>query len=173
MGTALGTRSASAVIGVEQSLPSHVVVDISGALTNLVADVFALYLKTKSFHWHMSGPHFRDYHLLLDEQADQVFAMVDAVAERCRKIGGQTIRSVGEVARRQRLKDSDVRELSPGAMLSELRSDNLRLREFMLDAHTLCERHDDVASASVLENWIDEAERRIWFLFECTRNGGG
>ncbi|OSI20485.1 Dps family protein [Bradyrhizobium canariense] len=170
MGTALGSRSASAVIGVEQSLPSDVVVDISGALTNILADIFALYVKTKNFHWHMSGPHFRDYHLLLDEQADQVFAMVDAVAERCRKIGGQTIRSVGEVARRQRLKDSDVQELSPGAMLSELRADNLRLREFMLHAHTLCERLEDVASASALENWIDEAEKRIWFLFECSRN---
>src|SRR3954470_7620297 len=142
--------------------------DVSGAMNGILADVFALYLKTKNFHWHMSGPHFRDYHLLLDEQADQVFAMVDAMAERCRKIGGQTIRSVGEIARRQRLTDSDVHELSPGAMLSELRSDNLRIREFMLDAHTLCERHEDVASASALENWIDEAERRIWFLFECT-----
>jgi starvation-inducible DNA-binding protein len=170
MGTALGSRSVSALIGSEQSLPSNVSLEISSALTDLVADVFALYLKTKNFHWHMSGTHFRDYHLLLDEQADQVFAMVDAMAERCRKIGGQTIRSVGEIARRQRLTDSDVHELSPGAMLSELRSDNLRIREFMLDAHTLCERHEDVASASALENWIDEAERRIWFLFECTRN---
>jgi starvation-inducible DNA-binding protein len=170
MGTALGSRSASALTGSEQSLPSNVSVEISGALTDLVADAFALYLKTKNFHWHMSGPHFRDYHLLLDEQADQVFAMVDAVAERCRKIGGHTIRSVGEIARRQRLTDSDVHELSPGAMLSELRSDNLRLREFMLDAHALCERHEDVASASALENWIDEAEKRIWFLFECSRN---
>ena len=169
MGTALGSRSASALIGSEKSLPSNVSLEISGALTDLVADVFALYLKTKNFHWHMSGPHFRDYHLLLDEQADQVFAMVDAMAERCRKIGGQTIRSVGEIARRQRLTDSDVHELSPGAMLSELRSDNLRIREFMLDAHTLCERHEDVASASALENWIDEAEKRIWFLFESSR----
>jgi starvation-inducible DNA-binding protein len=170
IGTALGSRSASAVIGIEQSLPSDIAVEINGALTNLLVDVFAWYLKTRNFHWHMSGPHFRDYHLLLDEQADQVFAMVDAVAERCRKIGGQTIRSVGEVARRQRLKDSDVHELSPGAMLSELRSDNLRLREFMLDAHTLSERHEDIASASARENWVDEAERRIWFVFECTRN---
>ncbi|PSO24756.1 Dps family protein [Bradyrhizobium sp. MOS002] len=170
MGTALGSRSVSALIGSEQSLPSNVSLEISSALTDLVADVFALYLKTKNFHWHMSGTHFRDYHLLLDEQADQVFAMVDAMAERCRKIGGQTIRSVGEIARRQRLTDSDVHELSPGAMLSELRSDNLRLREFMLDAHTLCERHEDVASASALENWIDEAEKRIWFLFESSRN---
>jgi starvation-inducible DNA-binding protein len=168
MNTALELRNLP--LATSSELGANAVRDVSGALTLLLADVFALYLKTKNFHWHMSGPHFRDYHLLLDEQANQVFAMVDAVAERCRKIGGQTIRSVGEVARRQRLKDSDVQELSPGAMLSELRADNVRLREFMLHAYALCERHEDVASASALENWIDEAEKRIWFLFECTRN---
>ncbi|WP_407181416.1 Dps family protein [Bradyrhizobium sp. STM 3562] len=161
------SRSTSAAIGTVANFPPGVANEISAALTNLLADVFTSYLKTKNFHWHMSGRHFRDYHLMLDEQADQVFAMVDAVAERCRKIGGRTIRSVGEISRRQRLKDSDAMDLSPGAMLSEPQSDNRRLLEFLRDLHVFCEKHEDVASASVLENWIDEAEGRIWFLFEA------
>jgi starvation-inducible DNA-binding protein len=139
---------------------------IVDALTTLLADVFTLYLKTKAFHWHMSGRHFRDHHLMLDEQADQLFSMTDAIAERVRKIGGRTIGSIGDVARRQRLKDSQVGELSPDGMLTELCSDNLRLRGFMHRNHLLCDEYGDVASASLLENWIDEAERRIWFLRE-------
>lgn len=170
MGNAVETRNTSAVARVEENIPLEVAVEISEALTDVLADVFVLYVKTKNFHWHMTGPHFRDYHLLLDEQADQIFATIDAVAERCRKIGGQTIRSVGEIARRQRLKDCEVHDLPPEAMLGELRIDNLKLRGFLMAAHALCDQHEDVATASALENWIDEAERRIWFLFETTRN---
>ncbi|WP_407158315.1 Dps family protein [Bradyrhizobium sp. STM 3557] len=166
MGTAVESRRASAVIGAMQNFPPGVANEISTALTDLLADVFTLYLKTENFHWHMSGRHFRDYQLLLDEQADQV----DAMAERCRKVGGRTIRSIGEISHRRRLMDSDALEQSPGAMLNELQDDNLRLVESMRDVHALCERYDDVASASALENWIDEAERRIWFLFEAARD---
>jgi starvation-inducible DNA-binding protein len=161
-------RQSLAVIATWVDFDPVVTAGISAALTNLLADVFALYLKTKNFHWHMSGRHFRDYHLMLDEHADQIFAMTDAIAERVRKIGGQTIQSIGDVARRQRLTDSDGGELSPGEMLTDLYHDNLRLRGFMREAHALCDANDDVASASVLENWIDETERRIWFLYEMT-----
>lgn len=161
-------RQSLAVIATWVDFDPVVTAGISAALTNLLADVFALYLKTKSFHWHMSGRHFRDYHLMLDEHADQIFAMTDAIAERVRKIGGQTIQSIGDVARRQRLTDSDRGELSPGEMLTDLYHDNLRLRGFMREAHALCDANDDVASASFLENWIDETERRIWFLYEMT-----
>jgi starvation-inducible DNA-binding protein len=143
--------------------------DISGALTVLLADVFALYLKTKNFHWHMSGRHFRDYHLLLDEQADQIFAATDAIAERARKIGGKTLHSIGEIGRLQRLLDNDAGYVTPQDMLAELREDNKQLTGFMRETHTLCDEHEDVATASLLENWIDEAERRTWFLFEATR----
>jgi len=142
---------------------------ISDALNPLLADVFALYLKTKNFHWHMLGAHFRDYHLMLDEQGAQIFAIADDIAERVRKIGGTTLRSIGDVARRQRIADNDASGLRAQAMLNELREDNLQLAAFMLDAHEVCESHRDVATASLLENWIDEAQRRAWFLAEAYR----
>jgi starvation-inducible DNA-binding protein len=145
--------------------------DISGALTVLLADVFALYIKTKNFHWHMSGPHFRDYHLLLDEQSDQIFAVTDAIAERVRKIGGGTLRSVGQIGRLQRVLDNDADYVTPLDMLAELRDDNKQLAAHMRETHGLCDEHADVASASLLETWIDEAERRTWFLFEASRAG--
>ncbi len=144
--------------------------DISAALTTLLADTFALYLKTKNFHWHMSGRHFRDYHLLLDEQGEQIFAMTDAMAERARKLGGTTLRSIGQIAKLQRLADNDAEFVTPLDMLAELRDDNERLAGFMRETHGVCEEHDDVASASLLEVWIDETERRIWFLFEASRS---
>ncbi|RXT28038.1 DNA starvation/stationary phase protection protein [Rhizobium leguminosarum] len=150
-------------------LPTNAITDISAALTPLLADVFALYLKTKNFHWHMSGPHFRDYHLLLDEQAEQIFAMTDDIAERARKIGGTTLRSIGQIARQQRIADNDADFVTPEDMLSELREDNAQLVSLLREVHDLCDEHNDVASASLIENWIDEAERRTWFLFETTR----
>ncbi|MDR7144827.1 Dps family protein [Rhizobium sp. BE258] len=143
--------------------------DIAGALTTLLADVFALYLKTKNFHWHMSGPHFRDYHLMLDEQGEQIFAMTDDVAERARKIGGTTIRSIGHISKVQRLLDNDADFVTPADMLAELREDNLTLVSLMKETHNLCDEHGDIATASLIENWVDEAERRAWFLFESTR----
>jgi starvation-inducible DNA-binding protein len=143
--------------------------DLSASLTTLLADLLALYVKTKNFHWHMSGSHFRDYHLLLDEQSDQIFATTDAIAERVRKIGGTTLRSIGHIGRLQRLLDNDAEFVSPSAMLAELRDDNRQLTAYMRETHALCDEHDDVATASLLEVWIDEAERRTWFLFETTR----
>jgi starvation-inducible DNA-binding protein len=143
--------------------------DISGALTILLADMFTLYLKTKNFHWHMSGPHFRDYHLLLDEQGDQIFATTDVIAERVRKVGGTTIRSIGQISRMQRILDNDAEYVTPPDMLGELRDDNEELAARMRETHSLCDEHRDVASASLLETWIDEAERRVWFLFEAGR----
>jgi starvation-inducible DNA-binding protein len=137
----------------------------------ILADVFALYLKTKNFHWHMSGPHFRDYHLLLDEQADQLFAMTDAIAERVRKIGGMTLRSIGHIARTQRILDNDAEFVEPEDMLAELREDNQTLTSRLRQAHVVCEDHNDVATASLIEVWIDETERRSWFLFEASRRG--
>ncbi|MDR9780078.1 Dps family protein [Rhizobium redzepovicii] len=151
------------------ALPTNAVTDISAALTALLADVFALYLKTKNFHWHMSGPHFRDYHLLLDEQAEQIFAMTDDIAERARKIGGVTLRSIGQIARQQRISDNDADFVTPEDMLSELREDNGQLVSLLREVHDLCDEHNDVATASLIENWIDEGERRTWFLFETTR----
>ncbi|MEP6721192.1 MAG: DNA starvation/stationary phase protection protein [Variovorax sp.] len=145
--------------------------DISAALNVLLADVFALYFKTKNFHWHMSGPSFRDYHLLLDEQADQIFATADPIAERVRKVGGTTLRSTGHAARLQRLSDNDADFVTPIGMLAELREDNQRLAGFMRATHGVCDEYGDVATASVLENWIDEAEQRTWFLFESVRQG--
>ncbi len=145
--------------------------DISGALTTLAADVFALYLKTKNFHWHMSGPHFRDYHLMLDEQSDQIFAITDAIAERVRKVGGTTLRSIGHIGRLQRVLDNDADYITPLDMLAELRDDNKQLAASMRETHSLCDEHGDVATASLLEVWIDEAERRTWFLFEASRSG--
>src|ERR1700746_317455 len=140
--------------------------DIAEALNALLADFFALYLKTKNFHWHVSGPHFRDYHLLLDEQADQIYATTDPIAERVRKLGGTTLRSIGHVARLQRVSDNDADFVTPDDMLAELREDNGQLAARMREVHALCDEHGDVATASLLENWIDEAERRVWFLFE-------
>jgi starvation-inducible DNA-binding protein len=137
---------------------------ISNALRPLLADVFALYVKTKNFHWHMSGPHFRDYHLLLDEQAEQIFEMTDDIAERARKIGGTSIRSIGDIARRQRLHDNDAEYVGPQEMLAELSADNQLLTKELRGVHEVCDEHDDVATASLIENWIDEAERRTWFL---------
>jgi starvation-inducible DNA-binding protein len=153
------------------NLSSNAVKDISGALNILLADVFALYIKTKNFHWHMSGPHFRDYHLLLDEQSEQIFALTDALAERVRKIGGTTLRSIGHISRLQRVLDNDADYVTPLDMLAELRDDNKDLAAHMRETHGLCDEHNDVASASLLETWIDEAERRTWFLFEATRSG--
>jgi len=145
--------------------------DIAGALNALLADFFALYLKTKNFHWHVSGPHFRDYHLLLDEQADQLFATTDVIAERVRKLGGTTVRSIGHIARLQRVSDNDADYVTPLDMLAELREDNARLAERMRETHNVCEEHGDVATTSLIEIWIDEAERRTWFLFESSRPG--
>ncbi len=158
-----------AALATPTNLKSNAVRDISGALTILLADFFALYMKTKNFHWHVSGPHFRDYHLLLDEQATQILDATDAVAERVRKIGGTTLRSVGQIARQQRLLDNDADYVTPTDMLAELREDNLQLTAFMRETHGLCDEHGDVASASLLEVWIDEAEGRAWFLFEAAR----
>jgi starvation-inducible DNA-binding protein len=140
--------------------------EISSALRVLLADVFSLYIKTKSFHWHIGGPHFRDYHLLLDEQAGQVFAMTDDIAERARKIGGSTLHSIGDIARHQRLKDNDEETVGPENMLLELREDNLQLARFLRSTHVLCAAHNDVATTSLIEAWIDETERRAWFLRE-------
>src|SRR5216684_1346555 len=145
--------------------------DISGALNLLLADVYALYIKTKNFHWHVSGPHFRDYHLLLDEQADQIFAIADAIAERVRKVGGMTLRSIAHIARLKRVLDNDAEYVTPLDMLAELRDDNKDLAAHMREAHGLCDEHGDVPTASLLEVWIDEAERRVWFLFEASRAG--
>jgi len=147
--------------------------DITGALNAVLADVFALYLKTKNFHWHMSGPHFRDYHLLLDEQADQLFAMTDPIAERVRKVGGLTIRSIGDIGRLQRLSDNDAEYVEPLDMLAELREDNKTLAANLREAHDVCDEHRDIASASLIEIWVDETERRTWFLFEAARNADG
>jgi starvation-inducible DNA-binding protein len=142
--------------------------DIAAALNVVLADVFALYLKTKNFHWHMSGPHFRDYHLLLDEQSDQIFAMTDVLAERVRKIGGLTLHSIGEISRTQRVLDNDAPYVEPQDMLAELRDDNSELAKHMRTAHEICDEHGDVASTSQLEVYIDETERRTWFLFEAS-----
>lgn len=145
--------------------------DISAAMNAILADVYALYLKTKNFHWHMSGPHFRDYHLMLDEQSDQLFAMSDTIAERVRKLGGTTLRSIGQIARTQRVLDNDAEYVEPLDMLAELREDNKTLAASLREAHNVCEEHRDIASASLIEVWIDETERRTWFLFESSRHG--
>jgi starvation-inducible DNA-binding protein len=150
-------------------LSSDAVRDIAPAMNAILADVFALYLKTKNFHWHMSGPHFRDYHLLLDEQADQIYAMTDPIAERIRKIGGATLKSIGHIARTQRVLDNDADYVEPLAMLAELREDNKELATRLREVHELCDEYHDVATASLIEVWIDETERRTWFLFEATR----
>jgi starvation-inducible DNA-binding protein len=145
------------------------VAQISNAMTILLADLFALFVKTKNFHWHVSGPHFRDYHLLLDEQSEQILATTDDIAERVRKIGGVTLRSIGQIARLQRIADNDEESVTAQHMLAELCEDNAQLASHLRSTHALCDENGDVASASLIENWIDEAERRTWFLYEATR----
>ena len=161
--------SAPKILQTPSDMPADAVVALSSALNALLADTFALYVKTKSFHWHVSGPHFRDYHELFDEQAAQVLAMTDGLAERVRKIGGGTIRSIAHIGRLKRVKDNDETFVPPGDMLHELMEDNRALAASMRQAHDLCGEHRDVASASLLENWIDQAEKRVWFLFEAGR----
>jgi starvation-inducible DNA-binding protein len=159
-----------APLATPSDLKPNAVKDISAALTTLLADMFALYVKTKNFHWHVSGAHFRDYHLLLDEQGEQIFATTDDIAERVRKIGGTTLRSIGHIGRLQRLRDNDADFVTPLDMLAELREDNKQLVASLRETHGLCDEEGDVASASLIETWIDEAERRTWFLFEATRS---
>lgn len=146
--------------------------NIAAVLNLILADVFALYLKTKNFHWHVSGPHFRDYHLMLDEQAAQLFAMTDELAERVRKVGGSTLKSISHISRTQRIKDNDANYVEPLDMLAELRDDNKFMAAALREAHDICDEYRDIASASLIENWIDETERRTWFLFEASRKGG-
>ena len=162
----------TAALQTPTDLGSNAVRDIAGALSILLADMFALYLKTKNFHWHMSGPHFRDYHLMLDEHSDQIFATTDAIAERARKIGGTTLRSIGHIGRLQRIEDNDAEFVTPLDMLAELRDDNKQLTANLRETHDLCDEHGDVATTSLIEVWIDEAERRTWFLFEASRGVG-
>jgi starvation-inducible DNA-binding protein len=158
-----------APLATRTDLSQAAVKDISGTMNAMLADVFALYVKTKNFHWHMSGPHFRDYHLLLDEHAEQLFAMTDPVAERVRKIGGITLHSIGQIARTQRVLDNDAEYVEPLDMLAELADDNKTLAARLREAHNVCDEHRDVATTSLIEVWIDETERRTWFLFEATR----
>jgi len=158
-------------IEIPTDLSPDATIEISTALRQLLADVFSLYIKTKNFHWHMRGPQFRDYHLLLDEHAAQIFPMTDDIAERARKIGGTTLRSIGDISRHQRLKDNDDERVQPREMLMELRDDNLQLTRFLRAAHKICDRHNDVATASLIETWIDETERRSWFLSEIVGEG--
>ncbi len=143
--------------------------DVSAAMNGILADVFALYLKTKNFHWHMSGPHFRDYHVMLDEQADQIYAMADPIAERIRKLGGNTLRSIGHISRTQRILDNDAEYVEPSDMLAELCEDNKTVTARLREAHSVCDDSNDIATASLIENYIDESERRTWFLFEASR----
>src|SRR5580698_6936872 len=167
------TKSENAALKTPTDLSSKGVAEISSTLRQMLADVFALYVKTKNFHWHMSGAHFRDYHLLLDEHGDQIFAMTDPIAERARKIGGTSLRSIGDISRRQRILDNDAEYVDPKDMLAELRDDNKSLTSAMREVHDVCDEYGDVATASLLEVWIDETERRTWFLFEATRSGAG
>jgi starvation-inducible DNA-binding protein len=162
-------RRRNAPLATRTDLTRSATKDIAGAMNAILADVFALYLKTKNFHWHMSGPHFRDYHLLLDEQGDQLFAMTDPIAERIRKLGGQTIKSIGHISRTQRVADNDADYVEPLDMLAELADDNKTLAARLREAHNVCDEHRDIATASLIEVWIDETERRTWFLFEATR----
>ena len=165
-------RRLSAPLATPTDLKAAATKDIAGAMNAVLADVFALYVKTKNFHWHMSGPHFRDYHLLLDEQADQLFAMTDTIAERVRKIGGATLKSIGQISRMQRVQDNDVEYVEPQDMLAEVREDNKELTARLREAHNVCEEHRDIATASLIEVWIDETERRTWFLYEAARQSG-
>jgi starvation-inducible DNA-binding protein len=159
----------AAALNTPSDLPASATRDISGALNILLADMFALYMKTKNFHRHMSGPHFRDYHLLLDEQGDQIFATTDPIAERVRKLGHRTVRSIGEIGRLKRIADNDAEFVTPQDMLAELRDDNKTLVASMRETHGVCDEFGDVATASLIEVWIDEAERRTWFLYEAGR----
>ena len=162
-------REREAPLATPTDLTRSATKDIAGAMNAILADVFALYLKTKNFHWHMSGPHFRDYHLLLDEHGDQLFAMTDPIAERIRKIGGLTIKSISHIARLQRVLDNDADYVDPPDMIAELAEDNKTLAARLREAHNVCEEHRDVATASLIEVWIDETERRTWFLSEIKR----
>jgi starvation-inducible DNA-binding protein len=168
--TELKRRRASPLI-TPTDLGAKASTDIAAGLNGILADVFALYMKTKNFHWHMSGPHFRDYHLLLDEQADQLYGMTDPIAERIRKTGGSTLRSIGHIGRLQRIKDNDAEYVDPLDMLAELREDNITLAGRLREVHGIVEEARDIATASLIEAWIDETERRIWFLFESSRHG--
>src|SRR6202051_4134768 len=165
------SRRREAPLSTPTDLKAVATKNITAAMNGILADTFVLYIKTKNFHWHMSGPHFRDYHLLLDEQADQVFAMTDPIAERVRKLGGITIRSIGQIARTQRLLDNDAEYVEPSDMLAELADDNKILAVSLRQAHNFCDEHGDIATASLIEIWVDETERRTWFLFEATRHG--
>ena len=174
MSTSTRSRSDDDTRSSALSTPSDIAAKANPVIAEInaiLADSFALYLKTKNFHWHMSGPHFRDYHLMLDEQSDQIFATTDPLAERVRKLGGATIRSIGHVGKLARIKDNDAAFVSPLDMLKELMADNRAVAASMRKAHGICDDHNDVATASLLENWIDEAEQRIWFLFEAGRRG--
>ncbi len=168
--SAVTTKLAAALTTPSDISPKGVK-DIEGAMNAVLADVFAIYLKTKNFHWHMSGPHFRDYHLLLDDQGDQLFAMTDDIAERVRKIGGMTLRSVGQISRMTRVLDNDEPYVTPLDMIAELHEDNKMLVTRLKAAHEVCDEHNDIATASLIENWVDETERRAWFLFEISRRG--
>jgi starvation-inducible DNA-binding protein len=167
--TAERTPKVRAPLRTRTDLKQEAARDIGAAMNGILADAFALYLKTKNFHWHMSGPHFRDYHLLLDEQADQLYAMTDPIAERIRKVGATTLRSIGHIARSQRVLDNDAEYVEPIDMLAELQEDNRNMAARLREAHGVCEEHGDIATASLIEVWIDETERRNWFLFEATR----
>ena len=169
----LRDRQKDAFLTTPTELSADATRDISVALTALLADVFALYVKTKNFHWHISGSHFRDYHLLLDDQGDQIFAMTDPIAERARKIGGTTLRSIGQISRQQRVKDNEADYVDAQDMLAELRDDNKQLTSILRQIHTMCDEYEDVATTSLIENWIDETERRTWFLYEATRSTPG
>jgi starvation-inducible DNA-binding protein len=162
----------NAPLATPTDLSTTATTDISNTLNAVLADVFALYFKTKNFHWHMSGPHFRDYHLMLDEQSGELFSMTDPLAERCRKLGGPTLRSIGHVGRLQRVLDNDAEYVEPHDMLAEVRDDNRALAGWLRAAHDLCNEHRDIATASLLETWIDQTEQRTWFLFEATRQSG-
>ena len=171
MDTKVSAKRRKAPLATPTGLSERATRDISGALNALLADFFALYVKTKNFHWHVSGPHFRDYHLLLDEQADQLFATTDVIAERVRKVGGTTVRSIGHIGQLQRVLDNNAEYVTPLDMLAELRDDNAQLAQRLRETHGVCDDHGDVATASLIEIWIDEAERRTWFLFEASRAG--
>jgi len=159
----------SANLATPTDLGANATKDITGGLAILAADVLALWMKTKNFHWHVSGPHFRDYHLLLDEQSDQIYAMVDPIAESARKLGGKALHSIGQVKKLQRVLDNDADYVSPQDMLAELREDNKQLAKNMRVLHEVCDEHNDIATASLIENWVDETEQRTWFLFEAAR----
>lgn len=163
------TNRRAAPLATPTTLSASATKDITGGLNAILADVFAIYMKTKNFHWHMSGPHFRDYHLLLDEQAEQLYEMTDPIAERVRKVGGETVRSIGHIAELQRVTDNDASYVEPSEMLGELHEDNSELASRLREMHGVCEDHKDIATASLLEVWTDESERRAWFLFEASR----